>query len=148
VQMKDTDTPPGAADLKGWRAAFADDSGARFSEIVAPAAVLEGSVFAHPITGRDEIWHVLRLSGSLYDRLEFTHEVIAADRTYLEWEASASGLQIWGVTALTKDTEGHVIRVAMTIRPLGAVNRFSAALADGLTAILNRNVPRQPEHTD
>ena len=146
MQMKHNDTPLGAADLKGWRAAFADESGARFSEIVAPTAVLEGSVFAHPIIGRDEIWNVLRLSGSLYDRLEFTHEVIAADRTYLEWEASAFGLQIWGVTALTKDIEGHVIHVAMTIRPLGAVNRFSAELADRLTAIINGNAPTQPEH--
>jgi hypothetical protein len=94
-------------------------------------------VFAHPISGRDAIWSVLKLSGSVYDRLEFTHELVSSDRTYLEWEAGGLGLQIWGLTALTKDTQGRITRIALHHRPLGVVTRFSAQLADRLTAIIN-----------
>jgi hypothetical protein len=139
MQTEESDPPLSCDDLASWEAAFADDSGRQCSEIVAPDAVLEGSVLAHPIIGRDAIWNILRLSGSLYDRLEFTHELASPDRTYLEWEATALGLEIWGLTALTKDTQGHIIRVALHHRPLGAVTRFSAELADRLTAIVNAN---------
>ena len=137
MQTGETGAPPNGADLAGWKAAFADDSGRQFGEIVASDAVLEGSVFAHPITGRDAIWSVLKVSGSLYDILEFTHEVVSADRTYLEWEARGLGLQIWGLTALTKDTQGRITRIALHHRPLGVVTRFSAQLADRSTAIVN-----------
>jgi hypothetical protein len=44
---------------------------------------LEGSVFAHPIIGRDAIGSILRLSACLYRHLEFTHELASPDRTYL-----------------------------------------------------------------
>jgi hypothetical protein len=104
MQTGRTDAPSNGADLEGWKAAFADDSGRQFGDIVASDAVLEGNVSDHPITGREAIWSVLKLSGSLYDRLEFTHEVVSSDRTYLEWEARGLGLQIWGLTALMKDT--------------------------------------------
>jgi hypothetical protein len=139
MQTGKTGAPPNGADLAGWKAAFADDSGRQFGEIVASDAVLEGSVFAQPITGRDAIWSVLKLSGSLYDILEFTHEVVSADRAYLEWEARGLGLEIWGLTALTKDTQGRIIRISLHHRPLGVVTRFSAQLADRLTAIINAN---------
>jgi hypothetical protein len=139
MQTGKTDAPSNGADLAGWKAAFADDSGRQFGDIVASDAVLEGSVFAHPITGRDAIWSVLKLSGSLYDILEFTHEVVSPDRTYLEWEARGLGLQIWGLTALTKDTQGRITRIALHHRPLGVVTRFSAQLTERLTAIINAN---------
>ena len=137
MQTRKTGDTPNGADLAGWKAAFADDSGRRFGDIVTSDAVLEGSVLAHPITGRDAIWSVLKLSGSLYDRLEFTHEVVSSDRTYLEWEARGLGLQIRGLTALTKDSQGRVTGIALHHRPLGVVTRFSDQLADRLTAIIN-----------
>jgi hypothetical protein len=139
MQTGKTGVPPNGADLAGWKAAFADDSGRQFGDIVASDAVLEGSVFADPITGRDAIWSVLKLSGSLYDSLEFTHEVVLPDRTYLEWEARGLGLQIWGLTALTKDTQGRITRIALHHRPLDAVTRFSAQLTERVTAIINAN---------
>jgi hypothetical protein len=65
--MRPTDNPPGATGMAAWKAAFADESGKRFSDLLTREAVLEGSVFAHPITGRDAVWNALRLSESIYD---------------------------------------------------------------------------------
>ena len=38
-----------------WRAAVKDDSGKKFAELVHEDVVLEGSVFAAPIEGRDAV---------------------------------------------------------------------------------------------
>jgi hypothetical protein len=127
--MRPTDNPPRATGVAAWKAAFANESGKRFSDLVAREAVLEGSVFAHPVTGRDAVWNALRLSGSIYDRLEFTREVITEDRTYLEWEASAVDLHMSGVTALTTPRGGSITHIALHHRPLDAVTRFSAEFA-------------------
>jgi hypothetical protein len=67
--------------------------------------ILEGSDLPDPITGRDAVRIAIRESARLYDRLEFTHETGATDRTYFEWEGAALGQPVWGVTALSLDTD-------------------------------------------
>jgi hypothetical protein len=114
------------ARIETWETAFADDSGASFSAVAAPDLALEGSNFTETINGRDSVFRAMRLSASLYDRLELVHEAVLADRTDMEWEASAFGLAISGVTVLTIDSGGWLVQVALRHRPLGAVERFSA----------------------
>jgi hypothetical protein len=58
--------------------------------------LLEGSVFANPIAGREVVRNAMRQSSSMYDRLEFTHQTQSTDRTYFEWEGTALGLPLWG----------------------------------------------------
>src|SRR5438477_691217 len=94
--------------------------------------ILEGSALADPITGRDVVRSAILESSRLYDRLEFTHETRSCDRTYLEWEGAALGQQVWGVTALSLDTDGRINRVVLSHRPLGVVDKFAAALANRL----------------
>lgn len=120
-----------------WQAAFRDESGTLFAAIVAVDVELEGSVLATPIRGRDAVLAAQHLSGSLYDRLVFTHESILRDRTFLEWEASAFGMEIQGLTALTIGPDGRVTRIALLHRPLRAMCRFAAALNDGLKLLDN-----------
>jgi hypothetical protein len=120
--------PPGPVDLESWKAAVTDPSGTRFAALSAAGIVLEGSVFAEPIGGRDNVFRTLRLSAILFERLDFTHETCAPDRTYLEWSAHAAGTELSGLTALTLDTHGVVTHVALLHRPLAAVESFSARL--------------------
>src|ERR1700746_3078436 len=87
--------------LEAWRSAFADESGVSFAAIVEIDATLTASALSEPVHGRDGVWRTLRRSGSLYDSLEFTHEVCSGDRVYLEWHAQAFGLEIGGLTALS-----------------------------------------------
>ena len=134
--------PPRRVDVEAWRAASADHSGARFAQLVSDEAVLEGSVFAHPIAGRDAVWRALQLSASLYDRLVFTRETASEDRIYFEWDASAFGLQIMGLTALIPGPDGRIVHVGLHHAPFGVVMRFSAELGDRLTIAFNgRNTP-------
>jgi len=118
--------------IAAWRAAVSDESGRAFADLVHEDVILEGSALADPITGRDAVRSAIRESSRLYDRLEFTHETRSSDRTYFEWEGAALGQQVWGVTALSFDTDGRVARVVLSHRPLAVVDRFAAALANRL----------------
>jgi hypothetical protein len=57
-----------------WSGALADESGATFRDVVTPQVRLEGSIFAKPIDGRDDVWTSLRTAGGITDTLTFTHE--------------------------------------------------------------------------
>ncbi len=81
--------------IVAWRAAVSDDSGKAFAELVHEDVILEGSVFGHPIVGREAVRNAMRHSSSLYDQLEFTHMTQSTDRTYFEWEGTALGLSLW-----------------------------------------------------
>jgi hypothetical protein len=70
--------------------------------------ILEGSVFANPIAGREAVRNAMRQSSSIYDRLEFTHQTQSTDRTYFLWEGTALGLPLWGVTAIAVGVDGRV----------------------------------------
>lgn len=119
-------TPPVRARIETWRTAFSDPSGVGFNRMAAPDVALEGSIFPEPIEGRESVFRAMRLAASLYDRLDFVHEAVLPDRTYMEWEATAFGLAISGVTVLTIDSDGWLTRIALHHRPLGVVQRFSA----------------------
>lgn len=129
--------PENPVTLETWSASFADESGGRFAALVHADAILVGSVLTQLVAGREAVWNMLRLTGSIYDTLDFVHETQGEDRVYLEWNATALGLEIGGLTALELDADGRVLRVALHHRPLGAVSRFSAELARRYTASLD-----------
>jgi len=113
-----------------WRRAFA--SLADFGAIAAPDVVLEGSIFQEPIVGREEVFRAILRVVSLYERLEFVHEAVHPDRTYMEWVATAFGFSISGMTVLTVDADGWICQVALQHRPFGAVERLAGELREPL----------------
>jgi hypothetical protein len=117
-----------------WSSAVGDASGARFASVTDIDVTLEGSIFRHPIIGRDRVFAALRVASEVYDSLEFTHEVNSPGRSYLEWEATAMQQDIAGVTVLTFQPAGTVSRVMIHHRPLGAVLAVSAHMRHQLVA--------------
>jgi len=115
-----------------WSGSLADPSGAAFAEIASADVVLEGSVFALPIRGRQAVWATLQAAAGIYDALTFTGDAERAGRVYLDWTATALGLRIAGVTVLHSDQSGRFASIALHHRPLEAVITFSAALGRGL----------------
>jgi hypothetical protein len=137
--MTDNDSPsdqtaPIRARVATWETAFADPSGTGFAPMAAPYVALEGSIFPETIKGREAVFRAMRLAASVYDRLEFVHEAVLQDRTYMEWEAGAFGLEIAGVTVLSIDGDGWLVRIALHHRPFAVVERFSAEFAQRLNA--------------
>ncbi|MEU6088373.1 alpha/beta fold hydrolase [Streptomyces sp. NPDC047085] len=116
-----------------WTTAFAGKSADSFAEAFAEEVVLEATTLTRPVEGRDQVKQVMATASGIYESLAFTHEATRGPRTYLEWEATAfGGLRIQGVTVLTKDEDGRIVRAAIHHRPLGAVLRFSVEMRERL----------------
>jgi hypothetical protein len=112
-----------------WSESFADPSGEAFAQIIAADVELDGSIFARPVHGRHAVWTTLRTSAGIYDSLAFTNDATSDGRVYLEWEATALGMRINGITILVPDDHGQFAKVAIHHRPLAAVLTFSAEMA-------------------
>ncbi|AVH54762.1 MULTISPECIES: alpha/beta fold hydrolase [Streptomyces] len=122
---------------QGWTGAFAQQSSEAFDEAFAADVVLEASVLTRPIEGRDQVKNVMGTASVIYESLAFTQETANGQQTYLEWEATAfGGVRMQGVTVLTKDAQGQIVRAAIHHRPLGAVLRFSGELRERLSGVV------------
>jgi pimeloyl-ACP methyl ester carboxylesterase len=114
---------------KGWTRAFEQKTSSAFGDAFAPDIVLEASVMARPAMGAAQVQTVMAAASKIYEALAFTHEAVNGSRHYLEWEAQAfGGEKLSGVTILTKNEEGKIVRAAIHHRPLGAALKFSAEL--------------------
>ncbi|MDM0117467.1 alpha/beta hydrolase [Variovorax sp. J22R133] len=114
---------------QGWTQAFAQKSADTFAEAFASDIVLEASVLAEPVAGREQVKAVMAEASQIYESLAFTNEATKGKRTYLEWSAKAfGGVQLFGITILTKDDDGKVVHAAIHHRPLNAALKFSAEL--------------------
>jgi len=125
-----------AADVRPqkWTNAFASKSADEFGKAFADDVVLEASVLTRPIEGRDQVMRVMGTASGIYESLVFTQEASAGPRTYLEWKATAfGGVVLDGVTILTADARGRIVRAAIHHRPLGAALRFSTEMRERLT---------------
>jgi hypothetical protein len=115
-------------EARAWLNAVSDHSEDVFTTVTSPDVELEGSVFVAPICGVEQVYAALRAAGEIYDTLVFTEETTARSRTYLEWNAQALGIQVFGVTVLERNVDGRIANIAIHHRPLGAVETFSREL--------------------
>ncbi len=139
--MERTDTMTNtAANVRpqGWTEAFAEKSADAFADAFAAEVTLEATVLSRPVGGRDQVALVMKTASTVYEALQFTHQAISGDRTYLEWEAKAfGGVDFRGVTVLTKNHSGQIVNVAIHHRPLGAALAFSAELRERLRGAID-----------
>src|ERR1700691_3492558 len=96
-----------------WSESFTDLSGEAFARITTPGVALDGSILARPVHGRHTVWATLLTAAGIYDSLAYTHEAAADGRAYLEWNATALGMRIDGVTVLVLDDLGRFAGVAV-----------------------------------
>src|ERR1700732_3751183 len=89
-----------------WRAALADETA--FARAVTPQVTLDGSIYAAPLIGRENVWTAIHTAGGITEALSFTHESTTSERSYLEWEMKALGQRFEGVTVLRFDSSGLI----------------------------------------
>jgi hypothetical protein len=100
--------------------------------------VLDARALTHPAEGRDQVKKVMGTTSTVYESDAFTQEAVNGPRTYREWEATAfGGMCLEGVTVLTKDEKGQIVRAAIRHRPLDAVKRFSSELRKRLRGVFD-----------
>src|SRR5262245_56233685 len=97
-----------------WKSAFAQRTAEGFAGAFAQDIVLEATVLNMPVRGQDSVKQVLAAATDLYKSVQFTHTSSARHKQYLEWIAEAhNGVKFKGVTALTRDPAGLIIRSAI-----------------------------------
>ena len=131
-----------------WTTAFADKSDASFAAALAADVVFEATVLRKPMRGPDNVAAVMGAASRTYESLVFTQEAVGQDRTYLEWRAEAfGGLELLGVTILTKDAAGQIAHIAIHHRPLDAAIEFSQHLGHQVGAKVGADYFYQPAAT-
>ncbi|SDP42492.1 nuclear transport factor 2 family protein [Lentzea jiangxiensis] len=127
-----------SAGRSDWTDAFETKSSTAFGAAFAEDVVLEASVLRHPVTGREKVARVLETASGIYESLTFTNQVSDGDRTYLEWDAVAlDGIEMQGVTVLTRNGDGLVVGAAIHHRPLDAALAFSAEMARRTSGVVD-----------
>jgi hypothetical protein len=126
-------------EAQGWTRTFEQKSTVAFAGAFAPGMVLEASVLARPVVGAEQVKTVMAVISSIYEALVFTHQATHGLRSYLEWEAQAfGGEKLSGITILTRNEDGKVVRAAIHHRPLGPALNFSAELGRRLHGRVDR----------
>ena len=116
-----------------WENAFAEKFQDAFAKTFAENVVLEAVILNSPITGRDNVQRVMKEASKIYEILTFTRGTTADLQEYIEWEAQTfSGVQLKGVTILTRNENGALAHIAIHHRPLGSALQFSALLGERL----------------
>jgi len=124
---------PYAAAEAGWTGAFGAQTEKSFGDNFDTDVELEATVLAHRVKGKEQVQTILGAASRLYEALEFTRRGKDGDHSFLEWEARiVGGEPVAGVTILTSNVEGRIVRIAIHHRPLPGALHFSAALQKSL----------------
>ena len=121
-----------------WKQAFAQRSAAAFADAFAEDVVLEATTLNKPVAGRENVKRVMEAASKIYESLDFTDQATQGGRQYVEWRARAfCGVELSGVTVITRNEAGAIARVAIHHRPLLGALQFSVALGERLTAVID-----------
>lgn len=116
-----------------WQQAFKKQSADAFAATFAEDVQLEAGVMFMPVRGRDNIKQVMEAASKIYEHLEFVAHATIGNDQYLQWEARAfGGIEISGVTIITRNEWKAIQNVAIHHRPLGAALKFSVAIGERL----------------
>ena len=112
-----------------WREIVRKNGSPEFARAFAPDVVLRASALNGTVEGPELLAAFLGATSTMYETLEFTHEAVDANKTFLEWEGRFSGTTVYGSTILTFNDQGLVQSILLLQSPLSVVRTFSTELA-------------------
>jgi hypothetical protein len=117
---------PGAA----WSAFVRSNGSAEFETAFSEDATLQASALERPLVGAKEIGTFFAAtSGGMYEKLSFESEATAGAATYYQWAGRAFGLDLRGVTVVTRDADGKIQSIRLFHSPYPVVVKFADELA-------------------
>ena len=132
----------------GWTGAFSDQSEQSFGESLDANVEFEATAMTRHVVGRARVQTILGAASRQYEFLKFTHEAKDGDHSFLEWEARIKGGEpVSGVTILTSDDKGKILRIAIHHRPLSAMLHFSQKLQKALAGKIEPDLFYSPALT-
>ncbi len=137
--LKGMDWTSAASDRVGdWKGAFAQRSAAAFADAFADDVILEATVLYKPVSGRENVKQVMEAASKIYESLVFTDQVADGRRQYVEWKGRAfGGVELNGVTVITRNEAGAICRLAIHHRPLHGAMLFSTQIGERLQGVID-----------
>ena len=121
-----------------WKGAFAERSASAFADAFSDDVVLEASALNAPIVGRENVKRVMEAASKVYESLIFTDQAVEGRRQYVEWKARAfDGVDLSGVTVITRNEAGSISHLAIHHRPLQGALLFSHRLGERLRGVID-----------
>lgn len=137
--LRGMDWTSAASDRVGdWKGAFAQRSAAAFADAFADDVILEATVLYKPVSGRENVKQVMEAASKIYESLVFTDQVADGRRQYVEWKGRAfGGVELNGVTVITRNEAGAICRLAIHHRPLHGAMLFSTQIGERLQGVID-----------
>ncbi len=137
--LEGMDWTASASDRAGdWKGAFAQRSAGAFADAFADDVVLEATTLHKPVSGRENVKQVMEAASKIYESLVFTDQAADGRRQYVEWKARAfGGVELDGVTVITRNEVGAICRLAIHHRPLHAAMLFSTRIGERLQGVID-----------
>jgi hypothetical protein len=123
-----------------WITIVRKNGSPEFAAAFVERPILTASVLRNPCVGAESIGAFFGVASQMYDTLTFTNETVDAGKTYLEWEGKIFGLDVCGITILTRDPAGLIESVRLYHAPLHVLARFSTELKSRLSGKLDPSV--------
>ena len=109
------------------QAAEAKDFSA-IEELFAEDVVFRSPVVYKPYEGRDAVAMLLGAVVQVFEDFRYTDQVETGDAAALAFSARVGERELDGIDFLHFDSEGHVDRMAVYVRPMSGVNALAEAM--------------------
>lgn len=95
-----------------WADAFYNKDAERFFRMFHPSVTQSASTSPYTNFGREEVADTFKWASDFYQRCDFVYQASTDAIEFLEWElVTANNMLMTGMTVLTKDSDGKVIKV-------------------------------------
>ncbi|PQQ40470.1 alpha/beta hydrolase [Photorhabdus luminescens] len=120
-----------------WTGAFEDKSEEAFAGCLAADVILEAATLIQPVIGREKVKIIMGTASKIYTNLLFTTRECIGGNEWLRWEAELpGGMELKGVTVLTRNGEGLIFRIGIYHSPLYGVLAFSREMSKRTTNLI------------
>src|SRR5215470_18595929 len=116
-----------------FRLAIESGSGRKgLIKLLAPDVALLTPIMTEPITGVDNVAHVLATAAEVASPIRYTLEASDSHQTFLMWNGHVRGHDLQAVTIIVDGDDGLIHEIRVLMRPWPVVTLFRDAMYDRL----------------
>lgn len=100
-----------------WAQGFERQTPESFGSLCAEDVVLHAGILTRPVAGRDDVARVMAVASGIYDPPRFIDQAQTDGKTWMQWETSVQGRELFGITVLRHDDAGLIVEVRVHFLP-------------------------------
>ena len=117
-----------------FRAAAESKDFSAIDEVIAEDVSFRSPIVFKQYEGRDAVALLLRAVSEVFEDFTYTDQIETGDSAALMFTARVGDRELDGIDYLRFDSEGHIDRMAVYVRPMSGVNALAEAMQRKLEA--------------